>query len=99
MTTPKLKESTATALIALAALCLAPGLLILSADGRLFFLALAGLVSAVVAIFAPSRKKRLISGLALLITLVIAVHAWPEYKTHADARKQKTSLPVVQKSP
>ncbi len=97
MTTPKLKESTATSLIALAALFLAPGLLILSPDGRLFFLAIAGLVSAIVAIFAPSGKKRLISGLALLIALVMAVQAWPEYWTHDEARKKHTSRPFEQK--
>ena len=91
MATPKLKDSTSTALLALIALFLAPGLLILSPDGRLFFLALAGLVSAVVAIAAPSGKKRLVAAVALVIAVVMALQAWPEYKTHADARKQQVS--------
>ncbi len=96
MTTPKIKESTATALITLAALFLAPGLMILSPDGRLFFLALAGLVSAVVAIFAPSGNKRLISGLALLIALFMTSQTWPEYRALTDARKQRTQTPPGQ---
>jgi membrane protein implicated in regulation of membrane protease activity len=94
MTTPKLKESSSTALLGLTALCLAPGLLILSPDGRLVFLALAGLVSAVVLFAAPSGKKRLLAGIALLIAIVMAVQAWPEYRAHADARKKQMSLPV-----
>ncbi|MCU0531381.1 MAG: hypothetical protein MUF17_06620 [Syntrophales bacterium] len=93
MTIPKLKATTATALLGLAALSLVPGLAILSPDGRLFFLALAGFVSAVVALFAPSGKKRLVAAIALLIAVVMGLQAWPEYKAHADAWKQRTSRP------
>ncbi len=91
MTTPKLKDSSSTALLALAVLCLTPGLIILSPDGRLFFLVLAGLVSAVVAVAAPSGKKRLAAGLGLLVAVVMAVQAWPDYKAHADAWKRHAS--------
>ena len=91
---PKLTDSTSTALLALVALFLAPGLLILSPDGRLFFLVLAGLVSTVVTIAAPSGKKRLLAGIALVVAVALAIQAWPEYKAHAGARKQQTSQPV-----
>ena len=94
MTTLKLKESTSTALVGLALQSLAPGLLILSPDGRLFCLAIAGVVSAVVAVFAPSGTKRLVAGIALVIAAIMAIQAWPEYKTHADARKKQISLPA-----
>ena len=90
----KLTHSTATALLGLAALFLAPGLLILSPDGRLLFLALAGLVSAIVLITAPSGKKRLLAGIALVVAVVMAIQAWPEYRAHADARKRYSSQPV-----
>jgi len=96
MMLPKLKDSTATALLGLIALFLAPGLFILSPDGRLFFLALAGFVSAVVAIFAPSGKKRLVAGIALVIAFVMAIQAWPEHKTHTDAHTKHTTRPAGQ---
>ena len=91
MTTPKLKDSSSTALLALAVLCLTPGLIILSPDGRLFFLVLAGLVSAVVAVAAPSGKKRLAAGVGLLVAVVMAVQIWPDYKANADAWKRHTT--------
>ena len=92
MTIPKLKASTATALLGLTAMSLVPGLAILSPDGRLFFLALAGFVSAVVAFLAPSGKKRLVAAVALVIAVVMGLHAWHEHKAHADARKNQISL-------
>ena len=95
MTTPKLKDSSSTALLALAVLCLTPGLIILSPDGRLFFLVLAGLVSAVVAVAAPSGKKRLAAGLGLLVAIVMAVQVWPDYKAHADAWKKQVTRPTA----
>ncbi len=91
MTTPKLKDTSSTALLALAFLCLTPGLIILSPDGRLFFLVLAGLVSAAVAVAAPSGKKRLAAGLGLLVAVVMALQVWPEYRAHSDAWKWNTS--------
>ena len=94
MMKPRLKDSSSTALLALVALFLAPGMLILSPDGRLFFLALAGLVSAVVLLTATSGKKRLVAGIALLLAVVMAIQAWPEHRTHNDARKQQMSLPA-----
>lgn len=94
MKTPKLKDSSSTTLLALAVLCLTPGLLILSPDGRLFFLALAGLVSAVVAVGAPSGKKRLAAGVGLLVAVVMALQAWPDYRAHADAWKRHRSGPL-----
>lgn len=95
MTTPKLKDSSSTALLALAVLCLTPGLIILSPDGRLFFLVLAGLVSAVVAVAAPSGKKRLAAGLGLLVAVAMALQAWPDYKAHADAWKKQVTRPTA----
>ena len=97
MTTPKLKDSSSTTLLVLAALFLVPGLIILSPDGRLFSLALAGLVSAVVLLAAPSRKKRVIAGIGLFIAVVMAIQTWPEYKAQTDAWKKHTSRQVEQK--
>ncbi len=93
----KLKDSSSTTLLVLAALFLVPGLIILSPDGRLLSLALAGLVSAVVLLAAPSRKKRVIAGIGLFIAVVMAIQTWPEYKAHSDAWKKHTSRPVEQK--
>lgn len=87
MTTPKLKDSSSTALLALAVLFLTPGLIILSPDGRLFFLALAGLVSAVVAIAAPTGRKRAAAVIGLCVAAVMAIQAWPEFKSLDGARK------------
>lgn len=91
MTAPKLKDSSSTALLALTVLFFAPGLLILSPDGRLLFLALAGLVSAVVAVAAPSGKKRAAAVVGLLAAVVMALQTWPEYRAHSDTWKRHTS--------
>lgn len=93
MTIPQLKDSSSTTLLALAALFLTPGLLILSPDGRIFFLALAGLVSAVVVIAAPSGKEKLAAVVVLLVAVLMALQAWPEYKARAEAWKRHTSKP------
>lgn len=93
----KLKDSSSTTLLVLAALFLVPGLIMLSPDGRLLSLALAGLVTAVVVIAAPSRKKRVIAGIGLFVAVVMAIQTWPECKAHTDAWKKHTSRQVEQK--
>ena len=97
MMKPRMKETSSTTLLVLAALFLLPGLIILSPDGRLFSLALAVFVSSVVLIAAPSRKKRVLAGIGLFIAVVMAIQTWPEYKAHADARKKHISGQVEQK--
>jgi len=93
-----MKESSSTALLALAALFFVPAVLILSPDGRLFFLALAALVSVIVLIAAPSRMKRTAACIGLLLAVALAIQAWPEYKANADAWRKHTSQPAEQKS-
>jgi membrane protein implicated in regulation of membrane protease activity len=85
MLKPRLKDSSSTALLMLSALLLAPGLLILSPDGRLFFLVLAGFVSAIVLIAGLSRKKRFVAAIGLLLVVVLAIPTWSEYRVHSDA--------------
>ncbi len=94
----RIQESSSTALLALSALFLAPGMLILSPDGRLFFLVLAGLASAIVLIAAPSRKKRIVAAIGLLLAVALAIPTWPEYRAHSDAWKKHNSRPLEQKS-
>jgi len=93
-----MKESSSTALLGLTALCLAPGLLILSPDGRLFFLALAGLVSAVVLFAAPSRKKRIAACIGLLLAVALAIPTWSECRAHSDTWKKHVLRPQEQNS-
>jgi membrane protein implicated in regulation of membrane protease activity len=97
MITPKLKDSSSTTLLVLSALLLIPGILILTPDGRLFFLVLAGLASAVVAIAGPSRKKRIAAFIGLLLVAALAIPMWPESRSHFDSWKKHTSRPVEQK--
>ena len=94
----RIRESSSTALLVLSALFLAPGMLTLSPDGRLFFLALAGLVSAIVLIAAPSRKKRIVAAIGLLLAVALAIPTWWEYRAHSDAWKKHNSRPLEQKS-
>jgi hypothetical protein len=94
----RIQESSSTALLALSALLLAPGMLIPSPDGRLFFLALAGLVPAIVLIAGPSRKKRVVAAIGLLLAVALAIPAWPEYREHSDAWMKHNSRPLEQKS-
>ncbi len=93
-----MKESSSTALLALSALFLAPGMLILSPDGRLFCLLLTGLVSAIVLIAAPSRKKRIVACIGLLVAVALAIPAWSEYRTHSDTWKKNVLRPQEQNS-
>jgi hypothetical protein len=95
---PRLKDSSSTALLALSALFLAPGMLILSPDGRLFCLLLAGLASAIVLIAAPSRKKRIAACIGLLLAVALAIPAWSEYRAHSDAWKKHVLRPQEQNS-
>lgn len=94
----KLKDSSSTALLVLAYLFLAPGVLVGSPDGRIFFLVLAGLVSAVVVIAAPSRKKRIAACIGLLLVVALAIPTWSEYRSHSDAWEKHHSRPLEQKS-
>jgi hypothetical protein len=94
----RIQESSSTALLALSALFLVPAVLILSPDGRLFFLVLAGLVSAIVLIAAPSRKKRIVAAIGLLLAVALAISTWPEYRAHSDAWKKHNYRPLEQKS-
>jgi len=96
MMTPKLKDSSSTTLLALSALFLAPGMLIGSPDGRIFFLVLAGLVSAVVVIAGSSRKKRVVACIGLLLVVALAIPTWSEYRAHYDSWKKHPSRPVEQ---
>jgi hypothetical protein len=98
MTKPSLKDSSSTALLALSVLCLALGGLILSPDGRLFFLVLAGLVSAAVVIAAPSRKKKIAACIGLLLALSLSISTWPEYRAHSDAWEKHVLRQQEQKS-
>ena len=96
MKTPKLKDSSSTTLLALSALFLAPGMLVGSPDGRIFFLALAGLVSAVVVIAGPSRKTRVAACIGLLLVVALAIPTWSEYRAHNDSWKKHHLRPVEQ---
>ncbi|MGE5856393.1 MAG: hypothetical protein ACM34C_07490 [Syntrophaceae bacterium] len=98
MKTPKLKDSSSTTLLVLSALFLAPGMLIGSPDGRIFFLALAGLVSAVVVIAGPSRKKRVAACIGLLLVVALAIPTWSEYRATYDSWKKHHLRPVEQNS-
>jgi hypothetical protein len=91
-----MKDSSSTALLVLSALFLAPAVFILSPDGRLFFLVLAGFVSAIVLIAGPSREKRIVAALGLLLAVALAIPTWPEYRAHSDAWKKHNSRPLEQ---
>ena len=91
-----MKESSSTALLVLSALFLVPGMLILSPDGRLFCLLLAGLISAAVVIAAPSRKKRIAACIGLLLVVALTIPTWSEYRAHSDTWKKHVLRPQEQ---
>ena len=94
----RIRESSSTALLVLSALFLVPGMLILSPDGGLLFLVLAGLVSVIVLIAGPSRKKRIAACIGLLLAVALAIPTWSEYRAHSDAWKKHNSRPLEQKN-
>ena len=94
----RIHESSSTTLLVLSALFLAPGVLILSPDGRLFFLVLAGLISVIVHIAGPSWKKRVAACIGLLLAVALAIPTWSEYCAHSDAWEKNVLRPLEQNS-
>jgi len=94
----RIQEASSTALLVLFALFLVPGMLILSPDGRLFFFVLAGLVSVIVLIAGPSRKKRIAACIGLLLAVALAIPTWSEYRAHSDTWKKHVLRPQEQNS-
>ena len=73
-------------------------MLILSPDGRLFCLVLAGLVSAARRHRGPSRKKRIAACIGLLLVVTLAIPTWSEYRAHSDTWKKHVLRPQEQNS-
>lgn len=70
----KMKNSSSTTLLVLAATLAALGGIILSPDGRLFSLVLGGFAASVILVFGPSHVRRIV---ALLLLAVIILQALP----------------------
>jgi hypothetical protein len=79
-----MKDSSVKALIAMSVILLIPGTAIMSPDGRLFFLVLAGICAAAAAIGGKSKGKRIAAVLIFAAALGLAVSTYPEHRASFD---------------
>ena len=87
----KMKDTSSTALLVFAAVCLLLGLVILSPDGRIFSLVLAGIMTAVVLVFGGSRKKRIVALVILLAVIAQAIPTFRESRASSDAQRKRAA--------
>lgn len=80
-----MKDSSINALLVLSVVLLVPGTAVMSPDGRLFFLVLAGICAAVAALFGRTRGRRTAAVLIFIAVLVLCVSTFPEHRTSYDS--------------
>lgn len=89
-----MKKESADALAWFAAVLLFVGLLIMSPSGAFALFALAALFAAFPAIFG-SKKTRIVAAILLLISVLLAVSRYPEFRSEQDrfrSRAKNSSL-------
>ena len=80
----KMKGSSSTTLLVLAAVLAVVGGMIATPDGRLLVLVVAGLMTLPVLLFGASLIRRVIALVVLVGVVLQAVPAWREYDTRSD---------------
>lgn len=78
------KDSSVKALLVMSVILLVLGIVIMSPDGRLFSLALAGICAAVAALGGKSKGKRIAAVLVFAAALGLAVSTYPEHRASFD---------------
>ncbi len=85
-----MKESSVNALLVLSIVLLVPGTAIMSPDGRLFFLVLAGICAVAAAIGGKSKGKKITAILIFAAVLGFAVSTYSEHRTFYDKYREHT---------
>lgn len=81
-------KDSANALLVLSIILLIPGTAIISPDGRLLFLVLAGICAAVAAIGGKSKGKRVAAILIFAAVLGLTISTYSEYRVSFDKYKK-----------
>lgn len=92
-----MEKSSASALFAISLIFLVLAFMILSPDGRLICLTLAGLTSAPILILRVSWVKRILALMVLVIVVLQSISTYPEYKSRIDYYKKKALKTTEQK--
>lgn len=82
-----MKESSVNALLVLSIILIIPGTAIMSPDGRIFFLALAGICAAVAAIGGKGRVKRITAVLIIAVVLGLSLATYSEHRISYEKYK------------
>jgi len=76
-----MKNSSVNALLVLSVVLLVPGTAIISPEGRLLFLVLAGICASVAVIWGKPKGKRIAAAVVLATVLVLALLGYSEHQT------------------
>lgn len=87
----KIKRSSSTALLVLSGMFIAAGNVILSPDGRVFFLILAGVIGVVILFFGPSPTRRIFALLILSAVVLQIIPAWSEHRRLQDRYRNRVA--------
>lgn len=79
-----MKDSSVKALLVMSVVLLVPGTAIMSPDGRLFFIVLAGVCAAVAAIGGKAKGKRIAAIVIFAAVLGLAVSTYSEHRISYD---------------
>ncbi len=83
-TVKEMKDSSINALLVLSVALLVPGTAIISPEGRLFFLVLAGICAAPAALCGRAKGRRTAAVLIFIAVLVLCVSTFSEHRTSYD---------------
>lgn len=83
-----MKESSVNALLVFSIILLVPGTMIMSPDGRLFCLVLAGICAAVAAAGGKTKGKRIAAVLVFAVVFGIAISTYPEHRDSFDGYRE-----------
>jgi len=79
-----LKDSSIKALLVMSVVLLVPGIMIMSPDGRLFFIVLAGICAAIAAIGGKTKGRRITAIVIFAAVLGLAVSTYSEHRVSFD---------------
>jgi membrane protein implicated in regulation of membrane protease activity len=87
----KMIASSQTAFLVLAGIFAILSGMILTPDGRLLPLFIAGLIAVIILFVGSSRAKRFIALIILAVVVYLFIPAWQQYRSHLDQYRNRVS--------
>lgn len=84
-----MKESSANALLAFSIILLLPGMMIISPDGRLVCLILAGICALLAAIGGKTKGKKIAAIAVFAVIFGLAISTYSEFRTFYDGYRER----------